>query len=294
MITISPGETTVGFIGLGVMGKSMAGHILDAGYALHVYTRTRSGADDLVSRGAVWENTVGELSRKCDAVITIVGFPADVEEVYLGDDGILNHMKEGGIVADMTTSSPDLAVTLSDNAAGKGIHSLDAPVSGGDLGARNAALSIMVGGDKAVFDAMLPLFEVMGKNIVYQGKAGSGQHTKMANQIAIASGMLAVCESLVYAKKAGLDPETVLQSIGQGAAGSWSLNNLGPRMIKGDMEPGFFIKHFIKDMNIAAQSSRELGLETPGLDLTLSIYRRMAEKGWENKGTQALFKHFEE
>ena len=287
---MEPGKTSVGFIGLGVMGQSMATHILNAGYKLHVYTRTKHKAENIISKGAVWEDTVSELSTKCDVIITIVGFPADVEEVYLGDNGILNHAKKESFVIDMTTSSPDLAIKIYKQAKEKGIKSLDAPVSGGDLGAKNATLSIMVGGDKNSFDKVLPLFEVMGKNIVLQGKAGSGQHTKMANQIAIASGMVAVCEALAYAKKAGLDPEAVLKCIGPGAAGSWSLNNLGPRMLAGNFEPGFYIRHFLKDMKIAVASSDDLGLKTPGLDLAFSLYKKMEEKGLENKGTQALYK----
>ncbi|MCD4720935.1 MAG: NAD(P)-dependent oxidoreductase [Desulfobacula sp.] len=292
-MSMEPGKTIVGFVGLGVMGQSMAGHILNAGYELHVYTRTKNKADNIISKGAVWKETVSELSSKCDVIITIVGFPADVEDVYLVGDGILNHAGKGTVVIDMTTSIPDLAVKIYEQAKEKGIESLDAPVSGGDLGAQNASLSIMVGGDKKTFDKVSPLFEVMGKNIVLQGKAGAGQHTKMANQIAIAAGMVAVCESIAYAKKSGLDPETVLKSIGSGAAGSWSLNNLGPRMIAQNFEPGFYIKHFIKDMNIAATSSNRLGLETPGLDLALSLYKKMAENGFENDGTQALFKLFQ-
>lgn len=292
-MSIEPGKTIVGFVGLGVMGQSMAGHILNAGYELHVYNRTKSKAEKITSKGAVWEDTVVELTTKCNVIITIVGFPADVENVYLGDKGILNHATKGTIVIDMTTSSPDLAENIYEKAKEKGIDSLDAPVSGGDLGAQNASLSIMVGGDRKAFDKAFPLFEVMGKNIVLQGKSGSGQHTKMANQIAIAAGVVAVCESIAYAKKSGLDPEIVLKSIGQGAAGSWSLNNLGPRMIAGNNDPGFYIKHFIKDMNIAATSSKNLGLSTPGLDLTLSLYKKMAKMGYENSGTQALFKLFE-
>jgi 3-hydroxyisobutyrate dehydrogenase len=292
-MNIEPGKTIVGFIGLGVMGQSMAGHVLDAGYKLHVYTRTKDKAESIILKGAVWEETVSELSTKCDVIITIVGFPADVEEVYLEETGILNHAGKGSIVIDMTTSSPDLAVKIYEKAKKKSIESLDAPVSGGDLGAQNATLSIMVGGDKKIYDAVLPLFKVMGNNIVLQGEAGAGQHTKMANQIAIAAGMIAVCESIAYAKKAGLDPETVLKSIGSGAAGSWSLNTLGPRMIAKNFEPGFYIKHFIKDMDIAVTSSNRMGLETPGLDLALSLYRKMAEKGFENDGTQALLKLFQ-
>jgi 3-hydroxyisobutyrate dehydrogenase len=290
---MEPEKTCVGFIGLGVMGKSMAGHILRAGYEVHVYTRTKAAAAELVAKGAVWEDSVKALSRKCQVIITMVGYPSDVEQVYLGEDGILAHAGKGALVIDMTTSSPDLAVKIHQKAALEGIEALDAPVSGGDLGARNATLSIMAGGDKAAFDRALPLFEIMGKNIVFQGKAGSGQHTKMANQIAIAAGMVAVCESIAYAKKAGLDPETVLKSIGAGAAASWSLNNLGPRMIAGNMEPGFYVKHFIKDMKIAVESSRHFDFQPPGLDLALSLYERLAQMGYEDKGTQALFKLFE-
>lgn len=290
---IKSSETIIGFIGLGVMGRSMAAHILDAGFKMHVYTRTKNKARSLVEKGAVWENSPVGLSEKSDAIITIVGFPSDVEEIYLGKNGILNNAKKGSIVIDMTTSSPDLAARIYDAAAEKGIASLDAPVSGGDIGAKNAALSIMAGGDRQVFDSVLPLFRIMGKNIVYQGGPGSGQHTKMANQIAIAANMIGVCEAIAYSKKAGLDPEIVLESIGQGAAGSWSLNNLGPRIIKGDMEPGFYIKHFIKDMGIALDSSKRLEMHTPGLELALSLYKKAAERGYEEKGTQALSKMFD-
>ena len=290
---IIPGKTRIGFIGLGVMGHSLAGHILDAGFDLHLYNRSSSKADDLVEKGAVLEANVADLAKKSDVMIAIVGFPADVEEVFLGKNGLLENARPGSIAIDMTTSEPALAVTLYDKSRERGLHVLDAPVSGGDLGAKNATLSIMVGGDHKTFEAALPIFEIMGKNIVYQGAAGAGQHTKMANQIAIAAGMVAVCESLAYAKRAGLDPETVLESIGQGAAGSWSLNNYGPRIIKQDDKPGFFIKHFIKDMGIAADSSKRMGLETPGLDLALSLYRKMADRGLENDGTQALYKLFQ-
>jgi 3-hydroxyisobutyrate dehydrogenase len=290
---ITPDKTTIGFIGLGVMGHSMAGHILDAGYKLHVYNRTKSKADDLVEKGAVLEDSVLSLAKKSDVVISIVGFPQDVEQVYLGTDGVLENLKSGSIAIEMTTSDPALAVDLYNKGIEKGIHVLDAPVSGGDLGARNAALSIMVGGDNQVFDMVLPVFEIMGKNIVYQGKAGAGQHTKVANQIAISAGMVAMCESIAYATKAGLDPEAVIACIGKGAAGSWSLNNLGPRIIRKDDQPGFFIKHFIKDMGIASDSSKTMGLDTPGLDLALSLYKKMVEKGFENNGTQALYKLYQ-
>ncbi len=292
-MNIEPGKTIVGFIGLGVMGQSMAYHIFNAGYELHVYTRTKKSAETIVAKGAVWEDSVSDLSRKCDLIITIVGFPADIEQVYFTENGILNNYRKGNIVIDMTTSSPELAVKIYNQAKEKGIASLDAPVSGGDLGAKNATLSIMAGGDIDIFNKVLPIFQIMGKNIQFQGKAGAGQHTKISNQIAIAAGMIGVCESIAYAEKAGLDPEIVLKSIGQGAAGSWSLNNLGPRIIDRDFEPGFFIKHFIKDMKIAAKASQELQLKTQGLDLALSLYKQLAEKGFENKGTQSLYKLFE-
>ena len=286
-------DKTIGFIGLGVMGHSMAGHLLDAGYKMHLYTRTREKAGDLVEKGALWSDSVSGLAAGSDVIITIVGYPADVEEIYLGDGGILENAKPGTIAIDMTTSDPGLAERLWQAGREKNIRVLDAPVSGGDLGAKNATLSIMAGGDEAGFEEALPVLEVMGKNIVYQGKAGAGQHTKMANQIAIAAGMVAVCESLAYAGRSGLDPETVLKSIGQGAAGSWSLNNLGPRIIKGDDRPGFFIKHFIKDMGIALESARRMGLDTPGLELALGLYKEMADKGFGDNGTQALYKLFQ-
>ncbi len=289
---ITPRKTRIGFIGSGVMGHSMAGHILEKGYNLCVYTRTRSKAEELLAKGAAWAASAANLAAQSDVVISIVGYPADVEQIYLGPDGILENAAAGTLAIDMTTSEPALARTLYKEGQKKNIHMLDAPVSGGDSGARNATLSIMVGGDEPVFKTVLSLLEIMGKNIVYQGPAGSGQHTKMANQIAIAAGMVGVCEALAYAKRAGLDPETVLASIGQGAAGSWSLNNLGPRMINQDFAPGFYVKHFIKDMTIAADSARSLDLETPGLDLAKKLYHRLAKKGCENDGTQALFKLF--
>ena len=291
-MVISPEKTTIGFIGIGVMGQSMAGHLIDAGYNVHVYTRTKSKSDIICSKGGIWENSVKSLSRKTDVIITIVGLPDDVREVYLGENGIFQNAKPGTITIDMTTSCPELAKELYEKGKESSIEVIDAPVSGGDIGAQNATLSIMVGADKKPFEIVLPLFEIMGSNIVLQGSAGSGQHTKAANQIAIAAGMIGVCESLAYAKKAGLDPATVLESIGKGAAGSWSLNNLGPKMIANDFDPGFFVKHFIKDMKIAAESSESMKLETPGLKLAKSLYEKLAEKGCENDGTQALFKLF--
>lgn len=272
------------------MGKSMAYNLMKAGYELVVYNRTKTRADDLLAAGAKWADTVGEVAAAAKVVITMVGLPSDVEEVYLQERGVLANAKPGTYVIDMTTSTPSLAQKIAELAKKQGVHALDAPVSGGDVGARDGKLSIMVGGEQADFDAVLPVFQAMGANIVLQGKAGSGQYTKMANQIAIASNMLGVAEAMAYAAKAGLDPLRVLQSIGSGAAGSWSLNNLAPRMIQGDFRPGFYIKHFLKDMKIAIDSAQELGLSTPGLVLANSMYLRLAELGEELSGTQAIYK----
>ena len=290
---IEPG-TRIGFIGTGVMGVSMAGRLIEAGYKLTVYNRTPEKAASLVEKGARLAETIALASVGQDVVITMVGFPSDVEQVYLGKDGILESADPGTIVVDMTTSSPALARRISEEARDRGLKALDAPVSGGDVGARNGQLSIMVGGDKGAFDAMQKIFSVMGTRIVYQGPAGAGQHTKMANQIAIASNMIGVCEALAYARKAGLDHEKVMESISGGAAGSWSLSNLGPRMLAGNFDPGFYVKHFIKDMGIAADESRQMELETPGLQLALSLYRKLADEGFGEDGTQALFRLFED
>ncbi len=289
---ILPSSAVVGFIGTGVMGSSMATHILNAGYKLHVYSRTRAKADAICKKGAIWEESTLQIAKKCNVIITIVGFPVDVEDIYLKPDGIIENAQPETIVIDMTTSSPLLAVKIYEASQKHSIHSLDAPVSGGDVGALNASLSIMVGGDREVFNATMPLFEIMGKNIQHQGRAGSGQHTKMVNQISIAAGMVGLCESLAYCKKSGLDPEIVLKSIGTGAAASWTLNNLGPRIIKGDFAPGFYVRHFIKDMAIALESAKEMGLDLPGLALAKSLYDKLVEKGHEYDGTQALYKLF--
>jgi 3-hydroxyisobutyrate dehydrogenase len=285
-------KKTIGFIGLGVMGKSMARNLLKAGYPLFVYTRTKEKAADLLNEGAVWKETVAALAKEVDVIITMVGYPRDVEEVYFGDNGIIEHAKEGTYLIDMTTSTPSLAERIYEAAKAKKMYALDAPVSGGDIGAREARLAIMVGGDEAAFHECKPIFEVLGKNIVLQGKAGAGQHTKMCNQIAIATNMIGVCEALAYAKRAGLDLVKVLESISTGAAGSWSLSNLAPRMMVGDFEPGFYIKHFIKDMKIALEEAERLGLQLPGLELAQSMYEELAAKGEENNGTQALYKKY--
>ncbi|AEV18516.1 NAD-binding protein [Geobacillus thermoleovorans] len=283
---------TIGFIGLGVMGKSMARHLLKAGYPLLAYTRTKEKAEDLLQEGAVWKETVADLAREADVVMTMVGDPRDVEQVYFGEGGILENARPGTYVIDMTTSTPTLAQSIYEAAKQKGIHALDAPVSGGDIGAREGTLTIMVGGDEDVFLACKPILERLGTNIVRQGGAGAGQHTKMCNQIAIATNMIGVCEAMAYAKRAGLDPFKVLESIAKGAAGSWSLSNLAPRMLSGDFAPGFYVKHFIKDMKIALEEAERMNLPLPGLALAKQLYEELAQAGEENSGTQALYKRY--
>ena len=281
------------FIGIGVMGGSMALNLLKAGHEITVYTRTKSKAEKLLSLGAKWEQSAAKASENAEIVISMVGYPRDVEEIYLGKNGVLSALKSGSTIIDMTTSSPKLAQKIYQLAKEKGIAALDAPVSGGDVGAKNGTLAIMVGGDKEVYDKMVPIFNVMGKNICYFGKAGSGQYAKMSNQIAIASNMMGVCEAIAYAKKCGLNPQDLLNVISTGAAGSWSLSNLAPRMLKGDFAPGFFIKHFIKDMKIAIESAKEMNLNLPGLMLAEKLYEELAQKGYENDGTQALLKYYD-
>ncbi|NNV05171.1 NAD(P)-dependent oxidoreductase [Geobacillus sp. C56-T2] len=283
---------TIGFIGLGVMGKSMARHLLKAGYPLLVYTRTKEKANDLLAEGAAWKETVADLAREADVVMTMVGYPRDVEQVYFGEGGILENARPGTYVIDMTTSTPTLAQSIYEAAKRKGVHALDAPVSGGDIGAREGTLTIMVGGDEDVFLACKPILERLGTNIILQGKAGAGQHTKMCNQIAIATNMIGVCEAIAYAKRAGLDPFKVLESIAKGAAGSWSLSNLAPRMLAGDFAPGFYVKHFLKDMNIALEEAERMNLPLPGLALAKRLYEELAQAGEENSGTQALYKRY--
>ena len=292
MKVVNNQEIEVGFIGIGVMGKSMASNLLDGGFKMHIYTRTKAKAEELLSKGAIWQDSPAEVASAADIIITMIGYPKDVEEVYLGKNGILQSAKKGSIAIDMTTSSPQLAAQIYQEAKALDISVLDAPVSGGDIGAKEGTLSIMTGGDKETFDHVRPLFEIMGKNIVYQGKAGSGQHCKMANQIAVASTMMGVCEALRYAEKAGLRPQTVLESIEAGAAGSWALSNLAPRMIAGDFDPGFYVKHFIKDMNIALESSASIGLKACGLQLVKELYDQLAADGGENYGTHALYKQY--
>jgi 3-hydroxyisobutyrate dehydrogenase len=292
-VMINKENTVIGFIGTGVMGKSMVKHLLNAGFPLIVYNRTREKAEELLQQGAEWAESPKLVAEKANVIFTILGYPQDVEEVYLGTEGIVTNGKPNTYVIDMTTSTPTLAKEIYLEAKMKGIFAVDAPVSGGDVGAKEARLSIMVGGDKNIFDELEPLFRLLGTNIVYQGEAGAGQHTKMCNQITIASNMIGVCEAMIYAEKAGLDPNKVLQSITTGAAGSWSLSNLAPRMIEGNFAPGFYIKHFIKDMNIALQEAEAMGMEAPGLSLAKSLYDDLARKGEENSGTHALYKYWQ-
>jgi 3-hydroxyisobutyrate dehydrogenase len=283
---------SIAFIGTGVMGRSMAGHLLRAGHSVHVYNRTRQKADPLVEAGAHWHDSAGAAAAAADVVITMLGFPRDVEENYLAAGGIVESAKPGALLIDMTTSSPLLAKRIAEAAAKRSLSSLDAPVSGGDIGAREARLVIMVGGDTAAFERAKPLFELMGKNIALHGAAGAGQYCKMANQIAVAVGMVAWCEALAYAQKAGLDPSAVHQSISGGAAGSWALTTLAPRALSGDFAPGFYVKHIIKDMGIALESAAEMQLDLPGLANAKQLYDQVAARGWEDNGTQALFKLF--
>ncbi len=272
------------------MGRSMAGHLLKAGHTLHVYNRTREKAQSLLNQGAQWCDTPAAVAAAADVVVTMVGFPADVEEIYLGPSGLLASAKPGAILVDMTTSSPALAERIATAGDKRQLACLDAPVSGGDLGAREARLVIMVGGSERAFDEMTPIFELLGKNVRRHGGPGAGQHCKMANQIAVAASMLAWVEALAYAKKAGLDPARVLESIGGGAAGSWSMTNLAPRALNGNFAPGFYVKHFLKDMRIALDAAAEMKLELPGLVCAKKLYDQVAARGWENDGTQALYK----
>ena len=285
---VVPGKTRLGWIGTGVMGRSMCGHLIDKGFAMTVYNRTRSRTDPLLAKGARWADSPKAVAEAADVVFTIVGYPSDVREVTLGAGGTLAGAKTGAVLVDMTTSEPKLAEEIAAAAAAKSVHSVDAPVSGGDIGAREARLSIMIGGEAEVVDALAPCWEAMGKTIVRQGGPGAGQHTKMANQILIATNMIGVCESLLYSYRAGLDLPTVLQSVSPGAAGSWSLSNLGPRIIANNFDPGFYVEHFIKDMGIALNEAKRLGLALPGLALAHQLYVALAAQGHSRDGTHAL------
>jgi 3-hydroxyisobutyrate dehydrogenase len=287
-LEIEPGKTRIGWIGTGVMGSSMCGHLLGAGFSTTVYNRTREKAEKLLERGALWAMTPKEVAEAADVIFTIVGYPDDVRAVILGPDGVLAGCDEGNVIVDMTTSQPSLAVEIAEAAAEKGVQTVDAPVSGGDIGAREATLSIMIGGDADVVEALGPCWEAMGRAIVYQGGPGAGQHTKMVNQVLIATNMIGVCEALLYAYRAGLDLVTVMKSVASGAAGSWSLSNLGARIIDNNFEPGFFVEHFVKDMGIALEESKRMGLSMPGLALAHQLYLSLVALGGARNGTQAL------
>jgi 3-hydroxyisobutyrate dehydrogenase len=276
------------------MGGSMCSHILHKGYPVHVSTRTRSRAAHLVEHGAVWADTPRAVAEQSDIVFSIVGFPADVREVYFGADGILSAARAGQVFVDMTTTEPTLAREIHDAARARGADAIDAPVSGGDVGARNATLTIMIGGDRAAVDRVMPLFETMGKRVLYQGGPGSGQHTKMSNQIVIAGTMVAMCEALLYGHKAGLSLETTVETIRGGAAGCWGLDNLAPRILKRDFAPGFVVEHFIKDMGIALAEADRMNIALPGLALAHQLYAIVRAQGHGKRGTQALMLALEE
>ena len=285
---ISEDRTRIGWIGTGVMGAPMAGHLIEAGYQLNVFNRTRSRAESLLKSGASWCSTPREVASASDVIFTIVGYPDDVRKVVLGDKGVLVGCRENAVIVDMTTSRPSLALEIADRARANKVVSIDAPVSGGDIGARNGTLSIMIGGEAETVESLEPIWNILGKTFVRQGSAGAGQHTKMVNQTLIATGMIGVCEALLYAFRAGLDLDTVLKSVGSGAAGSWSLSNLGPRIIDDDFDPGFYVRHFIKDMDIAIGEADRMGLSLPGLSLARQLYNAVAAQGYSEMGTHAL------
>ncbi|MEQ7196569.1 NAD(P)-dependent oxidoreductase [Enterococcus avium] len=280
----------IGFIGTGVMGKSIVKHFLANGHEVMVYNRTKSKTDELVAQGAIWQETPAEVTNASEIIFSMVGYPSDVEEIYYGANGIFSVEVKDKILVDLTTSTPTLAEKIYQTAKKEGAAALDAPVSGGDLGAQNGTLSIMVGGDQAVYDSVVPLFDIMGKSYSLQGKAGAGQHTKMANQIMIAGTMTGMTEMLVYAKAANLDVEKVLETLAGGAAQNWSMSNYAPRILKADYSPGFFVKHFIKDLKIALDEAEKMHLNLPATKLATELYERLADQGFDNDGTQALIK----
>lgn len=280
--------TRIGWIGTGVMGAAMCGHLMEAGHAVTVHNRSRQRAAPLLDRGAAWAETPSEAAAAAEVTFAIVGFPEDVREVFLGEAGVLAGATPGAVVVDMTTSDPSLAGEIHRAAGERGVAAVDAPVSGGDVGAREATLSIMVGGDDEAVERVRPLLELMGKTVVHQGGPGAGQHTKMVNQILIATGMIGLCEALLYAHRAGLAPERVMESVAGGAAGSWSLSNYGPRILRGDLEPGFLVDHFVKDMAIALREAERMRLSVPGLALAHQLYVSLQAQGGGRLGTQAL------
>ncbi|MGQ0793997.1 MAG: NAD(P)-dependent oxidoreductase [Deltaproteobacteria bacterium] len=287
-LRVNKSDTTIGWIGTGIMGAPMCGHIIASGFSAVVYNKTKERASGLIEAGAAWAASPREVAERADVIFTIVGFPEDVREVYFAERGILRGARAGSIAVDMTTTEPSLAKEIYEAAGAMGVSTIDAPVSGGDVGARAARLSIMVGGDRNTADALMPLFELMGRNIVYQGGAGAGQHAKMCNQIVAAGNMIGLCESLVYARRCGIDPYRMLESTTKGAANSWLLENLSPKIIRGDLAPGFFVEHFIKDMDIALREAERMGITLPGLALVKSLYMKLRDMGHGRLGAQAL------
>ena len=288
MSSTAPQQTRIGWIGTGVMGKSMCGHLITAGFPTTVYSRTKEKAEGLLAAGASWATTPADVAGRSDVIFTMVGFPQDVRDVYFAENGVLKGARPGALLVDMTTTEPTLAREIQTRAAERGCDAVDAPVSGGDVGARNQTLSIMVGGDKGAVETVMPLFQILGKNIVHQGGPGAGQHTKMCNQIVIAGTMIGICESLVYAYRAKLNPESMLQSIRSGAAGCWTLENLAPRVLKGNFDPGFIVEHFIMDMGIALAEAQRMRLAMPGLALVHQLYLALQAQGHGRRGTHAL------
>lgn len=285
-------KVKIGFIGVGIMGKSMVRNLVKAGFEVSIYTRTKSKVLDLVSEGVVWTDSIKDCVKDKDAIVTIVGYPKDVEEVYFLKEGIIENAKQGAVLIDMTTNSPKLAIRLYEEAKKRGLHALDAPVTGGDIGAKDGTLTIMVGGEEEIFHKCKPLFEAMGDHIVYEGKAGNGQHTKMANQIAIAGTIAAVCEAMTYAKSTGLDVETMIHTIKKGSAGSTQLSSQSPKILQEDYAPGFFMKHFIKDMRLAVLEAKDRGVELGVLEQVLGMYENLEKEGLGDLGTQALIKFY--
>jgi len=288
-ILISNVNTRIGWIGTGIMGRPMCGHVLSGGYRTSIYNRTKSKAEELINKGAVWCTSPEEVAKNSDIIFTILGYPEDVREVYFGKEGIFTSMKSGTVLVDMTTTEPSLSIEIYNKAKDKGVYAVDAPVSGGDVGAINAKLSIMVGGDEEIVSSIIPLLKLMGHQIVYEGGPGAGQHTKVCNQITVGGVMTGICEALLYSYKAGLDPDTMIKTVCAGAASTWLMENLGPRIIDNDFKPGFFVEHFIKDLGIAIAECKRMNLDLPGLKLSMELYEKTRDLGYGKLGTQALF-----
>jgi len=288
-ILISNENTRIGWIGTGIMGRPMCGHVLSGGYRTSIYNRTKSKAEELINKGAVWCTSPEEVAKNSDIIITILGYPEDVREVYFGKEGIFTSLKSGTVLVDMTTTEPSLSIEIYNKAKDKGVYAVDAPVSGGDVGAINAKLSIMVGGDEEIVSSIIPLLKLLGHQIVYEGGPGAGQHTKVCNQITVGGVMTGICEALLYSYKAGLDPDTMIKTVCAGAASTWLMENLGPRIIDNDFKPGFFVEHFIKDLGIAIAECKRMNLDLPGLNLSMELYEKTRDLGYGKLGTQALF-----